>query len=91
MLTAENPREEKYMAAKEEQNVYDIETIRIDDLEPTPEMKELLEKEKRGEITREEIRKIFDRGYRMKKQKTAGYLRTYAAGLLLRQAEGDAI
>ena len=54
------------MTAIERQNVYDIETIKIDGLEPTPEMKELLEKEKRGEITREEIRKIFDRGYRMK-------------------------
>lgn len=66
MLTAENPREEKYMAVKEGQNIYDIEMIKIDGLEPTPEMKELLEKEKRGEITREEIRKIFDRGYRRK-------------------------
>lgn len=55
-----------HMTAIERQNVYDIETIKIDGLEPTPEMKELLEKEKRGEITREEIRKIFDRGYRMK-------------------------
>ena len=47
--------------------VYDIGEIKIDGLEPTLEMKELLEKEKRGEITMEEIRDIFDsRGYRMK-------------------------
>ncbi len=47
--------------------VYDIGEIKIDGLEPTPEMKELLEKEKRGEITREEIWDIFNsRGYRMK-------------------------
>ena len=47
--------------------VYDIGEIKIDGLEPTPEMKELLEKEKRGEITMEEIRDIFaGRGYRMK-------------------------
>ena len=47
--------------------IYDIGEIKIDGLEPTPEMKELLEKEKRGEITMEEIREIFDsRGYRMK-------------------------
>lgn len=47
--------------------VYDIREIKIDGLEPTPEMKELLEKEKHGEITMEEIRDIFDsRGYRMK-------------------------
>ena len=67
MLSAENPREEKYMATKEEANVYDIGTIKIDGLEPTPEMKEELEKEKRGEITREEIREIFNRrGNRIK-------------------------
>ena len=54
------------MPAKEGENIYDIETIKVDGIEPTPEMKELLEKEKRGEITREDIRKMFDRGYRMK-------------------------
>ncbi len=47
--------------------VYDSGEIKIDGLEPAPEMKELLEKEKRGEITREEIWDIFNsRGYRMK-------------------------
>lgn len=47
--------------------VYDIGEIKIDGLEPAPEMKELLEKEKRGEITREEIWDIFNsRRYRMK-------------------------
>ncbi len=46
---------------------YAIGMIKVDGLEPTPEMKELLEKEKRGEITREEIWDIFNsRGYRMK-------------------------
>ncbi|MBD5535846.1 MAG: hypothetical protein HDQ99_09370 [Lachnospiraceae bacterium] len=55
------------MPAKGGQNIYDIETIKVDGIEPTPEMKELLEKEKRGEITMEEIRDIFSsRGYRMK-------------------------
>ena len=50
-----------------ERRVYDIGEIKIDGLEPTPEMKELLEKEKRGEITREEIWDMFNsRGYRMK-------------------------
>ena len=50
-----------------ERRVYDIGEIKIDGLEPAPEMKELLEKEKRGEITREEIWDIFNsRGYRMK-------------------------
>lgn len=56
------------MAAVEtERRVYDIGEIKIDGLEPTPEMKELLEKEKCGEITMEEIRDMFNsRGYRMK-------------------------
>jgi hypothetical protein len=52
---------------EKERRVYDIGEIKIDGLEPTPEMKELLEKEKRGEITREEIWDIFNsRRYRMK-------------------------
>ncbi|MEY8327086.1 hypothetical protein AALB47_24805 [Lachnospiraceae bacterium 54-11] len=46
--------------------VYDADSIKVEGIEPTPEMKELLEKEKRGEITRDEIRRMFDRGYRMK-------------------------
>ena len=47
--------------------VYDAGTIKIEGIEPTPKMKELLEKEKRGEITMEEIRGIFNsRRYRMK-------------------------
>lgn len=46
---------------------YDAGTIKVEGIEPTPEMKELLEKEKRGEITKEEIRDIFNsRGYKMK-------------------------
>ncbi len=54
-------------AMKKERRVYDIGEIKIDGLEPTPEMKKLLEKEKRGEITREEIWDMFNsRGYRMK-------------------------
>lgn len=63
-----NERGEAHMTAAEMgRTVYDIGEIKMDGLEPTPEMKELLEKEKRGEITMEEIRDIFDsRGYRMK-------------------------
>lgn len=53
------------MAVK--RTVYDVEEIKIEGLEPTPEMKELLEREKRSEITKEEIRDIFyRRGYTMK-------------------------
>ena len=53
---------------EDERPRYDIETIKVDGIEPAPEMKELPEKEKRGEITRKEIRKMFDRGYKMKVQ-----------------------
>ena len=60
-------RGKDHMPAKEGQNIYDIEMIKVEGIEPTLEMKELLEKEKRGEITREEIREMFHRrGYRMK-------------------------
>ncbi len=46
---------------------YDTGMIKVDGIEPTLEIKELLEKEKRGEITMEEIRDIFSsRRYRMK-------------------------
>ena len=55
------------MAGKESSRpVYDADSIKVEGIEPTPEMKELLEKEKRGEITRDEIRRMFDRDYRMK-------------------------
>ena len=53
------------MAVK--RTAYDVEEIKIEGLEPTPKMKELLEKERRGEITKEEIRDIFNnKGYTMK-------------------------
>ena len=56
------------MATEErKRNVYCVEEVKIEGLEPTPEMKELLEREKRGEITKKEIREIFNRqGYTMK-------------------------
>ena len=70
MLTKGNPKGEKhvYMTVEEmKRTAYDVEEIKIEGLEPTPERKELLEKEKRGEITKEEIRDIFSRErYRMK-------------------------
>ena len=45
-----------------------------------------------GAITKDEkeIWKIFERGYQVKSQETAGYLRTYVARLL-KQLEGEAI
>ena len=45
---------------------YAIGMIKVDGLEPTPEMKELIEKEKRGEITMEQVREALDQRYKMK-------------------------
>ena len=49
---------------------YAIGMIRVDGLEPTPDFLEMVEREKRGEITREEIKKILDTKYQMKKENT---------------------
>lgn len=38
----------------------------VDGLEPTADMKKLIEKEKKGEISMEEVRKALDRKYKMK-------------------------
>lgn len=46
---------------------YGIGMIRVDGLEPTPEMKELIKKEKKGEISMEEIKEALDRKYKMKR------------------------
>lgn len=45
---------------------YAIGMIKVDGLAPTAEMKELIEKEKRGEITMEQVRENLDRRYKMK-------------------------
>lgn len=47
---------------------YAVGMIKVDGLEPTPEMKKLIEREKRGEITMEQIREALDRRYKMKQQ-----------------------
>ncbi|MDE7403905.1 MAG: antitoxin VbhA family protein [Lachnospiraceae bacterium] len=49
---------------------YAIGMLKADGLESTPEMMEMIEKEKRGEITMEEIKKALDRRY--KKTQTEG-------------------
>ena len=49
---------------------YAIGMIRVDGLEPTPDFLEMVEREKRGEMTREEIKKILDTKYQMKKDNT---------------------
>lgn len=45
---------------------YAIGMIKVDGLEPTPEMKELIEKEKRGGITMEGIKEELDKKYKSK-------------------------
>lgn len=46
---------------------YAVGMIKVDGLEPTPEMKKLIEQEKRGEITMEQVREALDQRYKMKK------------------------
>lgn len=45
---------------------YSLGMIKIDGLEPTTEMKKLIEREKKGEITMDEVKKALDRRYKMK-------------------------
>ena len=45
---------------------YAIGMIKVDGLEPTKEFKEYIEKEKRGEITMEEVKKFLDKKYKMR-------------------------
>lgn len=42
---------------------YALGMIKVDGLEPTPEMKRLIEQEKKGDITMEEVKKALDRKY----------------------------
>ena len=46
---------------------YSLGMIKVDGLEPSPEMKELIEREKNGEITMDEVKKALDRKYKMKR------------------------
>ena len=45
---------------------YSLGLIKIDGLEPSEEFLELIEKEKKGEITMPELRKALDSKYKMK-------------------------
>lgn len=45
---------------------YALGMIKVDGLEPSPEFLELVEKEKRGEITMEQIKEALDAKYKMK-------------------------
>ena len=46
---------------------YALGMINIDGLEPSAEFKKLIEKEKNGEMTAEDMRKVLDKKYKMKK------------------------
>lgn len=45
---------------------YALGMIKIDGLEPTAEMKKLIEKEKHGEMSMEDVKIALDRKYKMK-------------------------
>lgn len=49
---------------------YAVGMIKVDGLEPTPEMRELIEREKRGEITLEQVRETLDQRYKMNRSGT---------------------
>lgn len=59
---------EKFQMLVREDKAWDyaVGMIKVDGLEPTPEMKELIEREKRGEITMEQVREALDQRYKMK-------------------------
>ena len=45
---------------------YAVGMIKVDGLEPTEEFKEYIEKEKRGEITMDDIKRLLDKKYKAK-------------------------
>ncbi len=47
---------------------YALGMIKVDGLEPSKELLELVEKEKRGEVTTEEMRRILRKKYNMKEK-----------------------
>jgi len=51
-------------------NKWDVNKIKIEGIDPTEEYSELLEKENRGEITMDDIRRILGEKYRIKDVET---------------------
>lgn len=45
---------------------YALGMIKVDGLEPSSEFKKLIEKEKQGKMTMEDMRKVLDKKYKMK-------------------------
>lgn len=54
------------LVSEDEKWDYALGMIKIDGLEPSPEMKKLIEQEKNGEITTDDVLKALDRKYKMK-------------------------
>lgn len=50
---------------------YAIGMIKVDGLEPTAAFKEYIEKEKRGEITMDDVKRFLDKKYKMKETTNA--------------------
>lgn len=46
---------------------YALGMIKVDGLEPSPEFKDLIVKEKRGEMTTDDMKKVLDKKYKMKR------------------------
>ena len=55
---------------KEDAWDYAIGMIRVDGLEPSTDFLDMVEREKRGELTREDIKKVLDTKYQMKTENT---------------------
>ncbi len=45
---------------------YAIGMIKVDGLEPTEDFKKYIEKEKKGEVTMDDVKKFLDKKYKMK-------------------------
>lgn len=45
---------------------YAVGMIKVDGLEPTKEFKQYIEKEKRGEVTMEDVKRFLDKKYKVK-------------------------
>ena len=58
-------RVEKTMTDTQAWN-YAVGMIKVDGLEPTPEFKEYIEKEKKGEITMADVKQYLDKRYKVK-------------------------
>ena len=50
---------------------YAIGMIKVDGLEPTEDFKKFIEKEKKGEVTMEDAKKLLDKKYKIKENANA--------------------